>query len=176
MQAAAPAGVFDDNPSLNVYPSNPLKPGEVYPDTVSELGYRGYLGSVVSGVSIINFADPSDDATGALWGASQNLKWEPHYAYNPSAPTGQRHTVTYTFAVGRFVTDSHESMPMIAHSQSQTIAHEPGASGAVADSVRLDTRFGFNNEHGAPFDRAIQNNLNEFYDEVLLQCGIPFNP
>jgi hypothetical protein len=55
MQAAIPAVCYDDDPALNVHPNN-------LPDTVADLGYRGYHGATA--VSIINFADPTDVATG----------------------------------------------------------------------------------------------------------------
>ena len=167
MQAAIPAVCYDDNPALNVFPN-------ALPDTVADLGYRGYHGE--AGGSIINFSDTTDDATGDLWGVSQNFKPEPGYGYDPAAPPGSRHTVTYLFEARRFVTDLHESLSMIARSRSRTIAHEPGAGGVISASVPIDTRFGFNNEHGAAFDRPMQENLNDFYDEVLSQFGIPFNP
>ncbi|MFZ4777555.1 MAG: hypothetical protein ACOYM3_19470 [Terrimicrobiaceae bacterium] len=166
MQAAIPAVCYDSEPTLNRFPN-------ALPDTVADLGYRGYHGT--TGTRIINFSDPTDDATGDLWGVSQNLKPEPRYGYDPAAPLGQRHTATYRLAVGRFVMDLHESLPMITRSKSRTIAHEPGAAGVISSSVPLDSTFGFNNEHGAAFDRPIQNNLNDFYDEVLSQFGIPFN-
>ena len=167
MQAAIPAVCYDDNPALNLFPN-------ALPDTVADLGYRGYHGE--AGRSIINFSDTTDDATGDLWGVSQNFKPEPGYGYDPAAPPGSRHTVTYSFEARRFVTDLHESLSMIARSRSRTIAHEPGAGGVISASVPIDTRFGFNNEHGAAFDRPMQENLNDFYDEVLSQFGIPFNP
>jgi len=167
MQAAIPAVCYDDDPALNKYPN-------AMPDTVAELGYREYHGP--TGTSIVNFSDVTDDATGFLWGASQNFKPEPGYGYNPAALPGQRHTVTYFWEVGRFVTDLHESLSMIARSKSETIAHEPGAGGLISTSVPINASFGFSNEHGAAFDRPIQKNLNDFYDEVLTQFGIPFNP
>jgi hypothetical protein len=167
MQAAIPAVCYDDDPALNRFPN-------ALPDTVADLGYRGYHGG--TGTSVINFSDPTDNATGGLWGASQNLKPEPRYGYDPTAPAGQRHTVTYFWQNGRFVADLHESLSMIARSKSRTIAHEPGAAGVITSSVPIDSTFGFNNEHGAAFDRPIQKKLNEFYDEVLIQFGMPFNP
>ena len=167
MQAAIPAVCYDDNPALNLFPN-------ALPDTVADLGYRGYHGATA--VSIINFADPTDVATGLGWRAAQNIKPEPGYGYDPTAPAEQRHTVTYSFEVGRFVTDLHESMSMIAEAKSNSIAYEPTAGGTISASVHLKNQFGFDNEHGAAFDRPIQKNLNDFYDEVMAQFGIPFNP
>ena len=167
MQAAIPAVCYDDEPALNKYPNT-------MPDTVAEFGYRGYHGA--TGTKIINFADSSDFATGQGWRAAQDIKPEPNYGYNPVAPAGQQLKVTYLLENGRFVTDLHESLSMIARSKSATIAHEPDAGGVTSSSIPLDTSFGFSNEHGAAFDRRIQNNLTEFYEEVLTQFGIPFNP
>lgn len=166
MQSAIPAVCYDDNPALNVYPNS-------LPDTVAELGYRGYHTS--TGTSIVNFADPTDFATGPAWRAAQDFKPEPGYGYNPAAPAGQQHTVSYFLEVGRFVTDLHESLSMIAESKSKSIAYEPGAAGVISANVNLKTQFGFTDEHGAAFDRPIQENLNDFYDEVMSQFGIPFN-
>ena len=167
MQAAIPAVCYDDDPVLNIHANN-------LPDTIVELGYRGYHGATAS--RLINFADPTDLATGVGWRTAQNIKPEPSYSYNATAPVGQRHSVSYLFEVGRFATDLHESLSMIAEAKSNTIAHEPGAQGRITSSVDLKNTFDFDNEHGAAFDRPIQKNLNGFYDEVLTQFGIPFNP
>lgn len=181
MQAAIPAVCYDDDPGLNIH-ANDL------PDTVADLGYRGYHGATVS--SLINFADPSDVATGLGWRTAQNIKPEPSYVYDVSKPSGdpQRHRIGgyYRDVNGdppqiwvpfdRGVTDLHESVAMIAEAKSNTIAHEPDAGSRITFSVNLKNAFGFDNEHGAAFDRPIQQNLNDFYDEALTQFGIPFNP
>ena len=65
---------------------------------------------------------------------------------------------------------------MIAEAKSNSVAYEPTAGGTISASVHLKNQFGFDNEHGAAFDRPIQKNLNDFYDEVMAQFGIPFNP
>ena len=173
MQAAVPAGCYDDSSLLNFWSSLP-DPSVISPDTVADLGYRGYHGP--TNVRIINFADPSDFATGTSWRAAQIIKPEPSYNYDSSALVGARHTVTYAISAGRFVTDLHESLSMIAESRSDSIAYIPFAGGVIDANLNLKTQFGFTNEHGAAFNRPIQRNLNDFYDEVLIRCQIPFNP
>ena len=118
MQAAIPAVCYDDNAALNIYPN-------ALPDTVAELGYRGYHVPATTSSAVINFSDPTDNATGPLWRAAQFIKPEPGYSYNPATAPGARQMLNYVHLgvpSGRFVTDLHESLPMIAKAQSQSIA------------------------------------------------------
>jgi len=158
------------------------------PDRVDELGYRGFLDAGNLSIQIINFSNPNDDITGVIWELNQRASKPdgsavastrkvtgPWYNYVESNPAGQQLTLTYFASNGRFVTDLHEATAMSVQSNSRSIAHTPGTSGAVTQNVPMDTQFGFGNEHGDQFGRVIQDNLNEFFDELLIQFGIPFN-
>ncbi len=179
MQGAAPAFCYDEN--------LPLAFSYTTPDHVNELGYRGYLPSTVS-TRIVNFSNPNDNVTGIIWELNQQFSKPdgtgigsirkisgPWYNYLPGNPAGQRCTLTYWLDYGRFVTDLHESTAMVVQSNSRSIAHTPQTGGLVADNVPMDTEFQFGDEHGSQFGRPIQQ-LNGFFDEVLKQCGLPFNP
>jgi hypothetical protein len=182
-QAAVPAGCYDvsggrnDPNSINGYArfwakedSNPT------PDFVDDLGYRGYLVALGVSGNVVNFHNFDDYALASgrallgrvevHWEADQdshkpdasfsNANW---YTYIPSNPDGQRCQLVDAFFAGRFVTDPHESMALVARPRSKAIGARAGLQSTDDEFDLAATPLEFSpssDDHGAQVARRIQ--------------------
>jgi hypothetical protein len=183
-QAAVPAGCYDvsggqnDPNSINGYArfwakeaSNPT------PDFADDLGYRGYLAALGVSGNVVNFHNFDDYALASgrallgraevHWEANQdsykpdgsfsNTNW---YTYIPSNPDGQRCQLVDAVFVGRFVTDPHESMALVARARSKAVGARAGVEGSIDDEFDLAAaplQFSpSSDDHGAQVARHIQ--------------------
>jgi hypothetical protein len=186
-QAAAPAGCYDTNPSINNYAdflnAETQRPT---PDATDDLGYRGYLSSLNVSGAVISFYNTSDYALktgnypvigGTNWEANEinykpNLSDNTSYLYIPDAAVGQRCKLRYNpNPTERQVTDIHESMSFIARPRSEAA----GASTAVAGTIKGRYNVGpdspsdfrdTSSDHGGQFSRRIQRTW-PYYDQIL---------
>lgn len=202
-QAAVPAGCYDtsggqsDPNSINGYARfwnrEVSKPT---PDFACDLGYRGYL--QIHGVSgnVKNFHNFDDYALASgrtfllfetHWEANQD-SYKPDssasnanaYTYFPGNPTGQRCQLVDALFAGRFVTDSHEAMSMIARPRSKAAGALGATRGVIGSDFDLSamrdstgqqvfTRSG--DDHGAQVGRRIQE-IWPYYTELGDAFGV----
>ena len=191
MQAAVPAGCYDEAQLINEYPmflnaeqSHPT-PDFANPDK----GYRGLLKGVTG--ELTNFYNANDFAlaTGTTLGFSTN--WEANqrdykpddlpvgpgsYQYAPAAtPPDHRGSVSFTLSVGRFVTDPHEMMAFIARPRSRAVGAEGRTGSPIRGGVNLEgSSYGFGNkryDHSGQFNRTIQV-LQPFYRKLAEKLGV----
>ena len=160
-QAAVPAGSYDasggqnDPNSINGYARFWAKEARnPTPDFADDLGYRGYLAALNASGNAVNFHNFDDFALASgrallervevNWEANEdsykpdgsfsNSNW---YTYVPSNPTGQRCQLVDAVIVGRFVTDPHESMALVARPRSKAVGARAGVQGSIDDEFDL---------------------------------------
>jgi pimeloyl-ACP methyl ester carboxylesterase len=188
MEAAIPGGCYND--AVNNYPPfinrEQLHPT---PDTVSDLGYRLYVGPAQNNaLKIINLYNINDYALAAgAYPVLGNVSWEGNqigykpnsfatktYSYDKGPPTapypmGQRCFLRGTFSLSeRPVLDIHESMSFVARPHSKAIGAEPSSSSVFPNSIDLQG-YGFNAQradHSGQFNRSTQE-LNDFYKSIF---------
>jgi len=188
MEAAIPGGCYND--AVNNYPPfinrEQLHPT---PDTVSDLGYRLYVGPAQNNaLKIINLYNINDYALAAgAYPVFGNVSWEGNqigykpnsfaaktYSYDQGPPTapypmGQRCFLRGTFSLSeRPVLDIHESMSFVARPHSKAIGAEPSSSSVFPNSIDLQG-YGFNaqrTDHSGQFNRSTQE-LNDFYKSIF---------
>jgi len=168
-QGAIPISCFDDNPIHLVFPYNT-------PDLAVNFGYRGYLKGKIA-AKVVNFFNTRDRVTGQTWEANQSL-------FKPTMELSGITRIEYQYFAGsgevrlqklfnnvllsdRAVSDLHESMAMVVKSRSKAIGQGLNAAGEVDMPVDLYSSFGFENEHGSQWDRAIQANVTLYFERLL---------
>ena len=168
-QGAIPISCFDDNPIHLVFPYNT-------PDLAVNFGYRGYLKGKIA-AKVVNFFNTRDRVTGQTWEANQSL-------FKPTMEFSGITRIEYQYFAGsgevrlqklfnnvllsdRAVSDLHESMAMVVKSRSKAIGQGLNAAGEVDMPVDLYSSFGFENEHGSQWDRAIQANVTLYFERLL---------
>ena len=182
MQAAIPAGCYNTNAAANNYQRFlTAETNSPTPNGASDLGYGGYLSTVLSNVSgsVANFYNTADFAlvSGSLpiigevnWEKNQ-VDYKPNetlgYRYLRQQSEGQRCAWGNTNATGwtqqRTVSDIHESISFVARPVSQAV----GATNSVGSPVNIgpdslsDFR-GAQSDHGGQFQRPIQQ-VQPFY-------------
>lgn len=203
-QAAVPAGCYDvsggqsDPNSINGFQRFWIKEAnKPTPDFKSDLGYRGYLQNLNVTGNVRNFYNEVDYAlaTGTIllglketnWVANQE-SYKPdgafrngnRYTYIPGDPAGQRIHLVDDNVLGRFVTDPHEAMSMVARPRSKAVGAKTGVGGSIDAGLNLET---FTNaegdsvftrssdDHGAQVTRSIQE-VWPYYTELGRTLGI----
>ncbi|MFA7233171.1 MAG: LamG-like jellyroll fold domain-containing protein [Terrimicrobiaceae bacterium] len=170
-QGALSASMFD--------PNAPLRGGNfTTPDLATDGGYRGWLAP--SAVNIVSFFNSGDTVLFG-WQAYQNGK--PHDATGPgqyryTASTGRR-WIEYSSGSlpTRDVFDNHESMAFVAISRTAAVGAEGATAGAVNVGYNLGSGgLGYGGEHSPQFERRIQQNLQPYYNQILLRFDITPNP
>jgi len=197
-QAAVPAGCYDvsggqsDPSSINGYPrfwnKEASKPT---PDLASDLGYRGYLDTLGVSGNVVNFHNFDDYALASgrtLWllethweanqdtykpdGSFSNTNW---YTYIQANADGQRCQLVDAFFVGRFVTDPHESMSLLARPRSKAVGARASVQGSIDDEFNLAAApLAFSpssDDHGAQVGRRIQQ-VWLYYTELGRKLGV----
>ena len=194
MQAAVPGGCYDIRDAIiNDYErflseeaSRPT------PDTVSDLGYRGYLNSLGVTGRVVNFQNGIDYAlaTGATWGLESN--WEKNQVdYKPNVPVpyptstdgylfdgqksiGHRCELHNVMGFAREISDIRESLAFVARPRSKAA----GALGATRGSIQSDVSlrgvpYNFTDDpadHGGQWTRPIQKTW-DVYTTLLDVAG-----
>lgn len=154
---------------------------EPTPDFYTELGYRGFLKDIRSGVkgNLKNYHNHDDFwlATGRTkfdlktvhWVQNQ-LDWKPDdrtlnnaYEFHPGLPAGQQVVLSiFGFGNDRLVEDPHESMAYVARSRTRAIGAEPALGKPVlpgGTSLDLNVTYNFGRprpDHSGQFQRNIQ--------------------
>jgi hypothetical protein len=182
LHAAVPAYCYDDmNSSLeDSFPSF-VTPDHDPDSFTRSLGYRGQLKAV--GGHLINFYDANDSALQA-WRVNNSL-FRPqvpfahftgtYYYHRDDRPT-EKLGVSDT-SLGRFVHTTHEAMAYVDASTTLTAGAEGRTAGVIDKNGSIDTdvSYGFSDDHAAEWNRRIQD-VETFYYDVLLRCGIRQNP
>jgi hypothetical protein len=183
MQAALPAGCYDDRTSLDQVILLSEETKNPTPDLAADLGYRGHLAGLA--VPTVSFYNESDFAlqTGTTAGFSTN--WIVNQRTKPDDPVGKG---TYEYRAGvpglysgkkllRQVVDIHESQAFIARSRSRAVGAEALTRfplAAALPNVDLQANFGFtrdSDEHSAQFNRPIQRQLVPFFSLLRRTIG-----
>jgi hypothetical protein len=168
-QGAIPISCYDDNVAHLVFPYTT-------PDFAADMGYRGYLKDRVS-AKVINFFNTHDRVTGQTWEANQSLfkptkelvginRIEYKYYSGSNEVRLQKYFIS-TLLSDRAVSDLHESMAMIVQSRSKAIGQGSSVAGEVNVGIDMYADFGFDNEHGSQWDRAIQENVTLYFERLL---------
>jgi hypothetical protein len=179
LNAAVPALCYDDNPNLRQWTYTT-------PNTDTDPGTRGmaYAGRFSTlNTNVINFYLINDSATLNLWNLN-NTYWKPQwyqpenngYEYRPTWAPGNRLSITFAFSTTRFLVDAHEAMAYACQSLTYTVGAEHRTNGSIDDKVNMDALFQFGTEHGAEWDRSIQEaGIRDFYRRLLeeLRIAVP---
>ncbi len=192
MQAAVPAGCYDESSGINSY-SRFLNQETIMatPDYANPaLGYRGLLKSV-SG-NLVNFNNSLDFAlaTGTTIGLQTNweanetdYKWDipagdRYYQYIPSATANQRGRLmdnNNPSGIMRYVIQRDEMMSFIARPRSKAVGAENSTGGSIDSNVDLrGPDYGFTGadyDHSGEFNRRIQQ-TQKFYRKVGTSLGV----
>jgi hypothetical protein len=203
-QAAVPAGCYDtsggqaDPSSINGYARFwSREASKPTPDFASDLGYRGHLQNLGVSGNVSNFYNAVDYAlaTGTSLFGVLETHWEANqesykpddspsngnnYTYIPGNPAGQRSQLVDALFVGRFVTDPHEAMSMVARPRSKAVGARSSVGGSIDTGLNLEsftsttgdqvfTRS--SDDHGAQVGRRIQE-VWEYYTELGRTFGV----
>jgi len=190
LHAAVPASRYDERFVLR----QPIALGvlnKLYWDTPTpdddddiitrSLAYRGQLAQVQG--NLINFCLPEDRATTLAWEFNNDsLKPTLGFGYERNAMPGSKLRKLEAPGVYRPLTDPEEAMPYADQSWSKAAGAEPRTAGVVGATTNLsDEQYslsggsgGFNDEHGAEFDRSYQQ-LQTFYRDLLRRLNLPQN-
>ena len=195
-QAAAPAGCYDTNPSINSYADFlNAEATTPTPDTTNDLGYREYLTRLNVSGAVVSFYNTTDYAlkTGRL--LAENVSWEGNqitykpnanlgtlgyrsYAYdfgtpNNPYPVGQRCFLRDVYAPFNYrqLTDIHESMSFVARPRSEAAGANTSVGGSISGryNVGPDTPTNLqnsSNDHGGQFSRRIQQTW-PYYENLV---------
>lgn len=178
LNSAVSASCYDETVSLRqpewyyITPNTDSDPG------TRSLAYVGRFGTL--NANVINFYLPNDSATLNGWNL-WNSRWKPEwyqpenvgYEYHSNWEPGDRLRIKFALSVPRNLIDPHESMAYACQSLTYTVGAEHRTAGSIDDRVNMDALFQFGNEHGAQWDRRIQQDgVRDFYRRLLLKLDI----
>ncbi|MEY2562295.1 MAG: hypothetical protein QOH88_488 [Verrucomicrobiota bacterium] len=190
LHGAVPASCYDTGSYLE-QPQVPGAFGYYYwdartPDDDSgpltrALAYRGQLST--ANANLVNFYLSQDRATTYAW-EFNNRVFKPNsgFFYGRNQVDGSR-LWKNEFGIRRSLTDAEEAMPYGDQSWSKVVGAEDRTEGVINDKVNLASAAyslpadagGFKDEHSAEFDRAIQQQLQPFYYDLLQKLGMSQN-
>jgi hypothetical protein len=176
LNAAVSASCYDNIPELRQWeygtPNTDSDPG------IRNLAYAARFGSL--NTNIINFYLTNDSATLGAWNLNNSAfkpQWyQPEntgYEYRPTWEPDSRLRITFVLSLPRYLVDAHEAMPYACQSLTYAAGAEHRTNGSIDDKVNMDALFQFGTEHGAQWDRGIQQTgVLGFYQKLLLKFDI----
>jgi hypothetical protein len=190
-QAAAPAGCYDTNTSINNYDLFAQRERQSpTPDGIDDLGYRGYLTRLNVSGSVVSFYNTVDYALKTGRELGRNVSWEGnqlnykpnwfvgrHYEYDTSESIGQRCKLRINgSSTWRYVVDIQESMSFVARPRSEAAGASTSVAGRITDryNVGPDTPSNFRDsvsDHGGQFSRRIQQTA-PYYRELGVRLRV----
>jgi len=176
LNAAVSASCYDNNPELRQWDYST-------PNTDSDSGIRNLAYAAkfdALNTNIINFYLTNDSATLGAWNLNNSTfkpQWyQPEntgYEYRPTWEPDSRLRITFVLSLPRHLVDAHEAMPYACQSLTYTAGAEHRTNGSIDDKVNMDALFQFGTEHGAQWDRRIQQTgVLDFYQKLLLKFDI----
>jgi Bacterial TSP3 repeat/Alpha/beta hydrolase of unknown function (DUF900) len=191
LHGAVPASCYDTADRLEQMPAlgafgytywNSKTPDDDVDSVTRFLAYRGRI-SNASG-NLVNFYLPEDSALTYAWEFNNRVfKPQAGFGYDREAEDGSKLWKIESL-IRRVLTDPDEAMPYADRSWSKVVGAESRTAGLISRRTNLasedfsvpgDTD-GFKNDHSAEFNRRLQQGLTAFYNRLLREFNIPFNP
>jgi alpha-tubulin suppressor-like RCC1 family protein len=184
LNAAVPAGVYDDSTQLQQSPTTRAYPVGIVPiwnartpddddgAITRGLAYRGRLRSTEA--SVVSFHLDTDRATVYAWEFNNSLKPDSGFFYSRSEVDGSRIWKNEN-GIRRSLTEPFEAMPYADQSWSKCAGADGRTRGVIDDAVDLNAGFAFQDEHSAEFNLNIQR-VAPFCRELLRRLDLSQNP